>query len=192
VRGIVLVICTLAFGATLGGSVSAGKAANGVSWFVNGKPAPTVINAVVGRGLGNAVKTYLDIKAKRKGPANEPLNGIACAYKGGGLKGARRRSTTAARCQGSTSAIGSPRSRPSPRGRTTVAWYPGARRRRGHTASACGPIGRISKGIRAATRWDTTSIRSPSSSRRPRDRKSRPPRATFRTRSGSGSFFVHA
>ena len=39
------------------------------------------MKAVVGRGLGNAVKTYLDIKAKRKGPANEPLDAIACAYR---------------------------------------------------------------------------------------------------------------
>src|SRR5580765_4147306 len=87
-RRVVLVVCTLALGGTaLIGNASAANAANGVSWFVNGKPAPTIMKAVVGRELGNAVKTYLDIKAKRKGPANEPLNGIACAYKGGSLKG---------------------------------------------------------------------------------------------------------
>ena len=89
-RGVVVIICTLAFGPTLGGGAAARETANGVSWFVNGKPAPTVIKATVGRELGNAVNTYLDIKARRKGPANEPLNGIACRYGGnaaGGLKG---------------------------------------------------------------------------------------------------------
>ncbi len=89
-RRVVLIICTLAFGVTLSGSASAAKAANGVSWFVNGKPAPTVIKAVVGREIGTGVNAYLSITAKRKGPADEPLNGIACLYKRsatGGLKG---------------------------------------------------------------------------------------------------------
>ena len=40
-RGVVLLVCTLARGgATLSGNASATSAANGVSWFVNGKPAP--------------------------------------------------------------------------------------------------------------------------------------------------------
>jgi hypothetical protein len=89
-RGLVVAALLAAvFSATLSSGASAGKAANGVSWFVNGKPAPAVIKATVGREIGTGINAYLSITAKRKGPATEALNGIACLYKRatGGLKG---------------------------------------------------------------------------------------------------------
>jgi len=89
-RSVFLMFCTLTFGATLSASASAANPANGVSWFVNGKPAPVVIRATVGREIGTGINAYLTITAKRKGPADEPLNGYACGYKRsatGGLKG---------------------------------------------------------------------------------------------------------
>jgi hypothetical protein len=89
-RPAVAALLAAVFGATLSGGASAGKAANGVSWFVNGKPAPVVIRATVGRETGTGVNAYLTITAKRKGPADEPLNGYACLYKRsatGGLRG---------------------------------------------------------------------------------------------------------
>ncbi len=80
-RSVVLMCCTLAFGATISGGASATRAVNQVSWFVNGKSSPVVIRATVGREIGTGVNAYLTITAKRKGPADEPLNGYACLYK---------------------------------------------------------------------------------------------------------------
>lgn len=85
------IVCALAFGAILTGSASAGKT-DGVSWFLDGKPAPTTIKATAGQGLGTAVTPYLTVTARRRGHPTEPLNGIACLYKRppGGLKGGPR------------------------------------------------------------------------------------------------------
>jgi hypothetical protein len=63
---------------------------DGVTWFVAGKPAPPIIQTTVGAVMGNQLNSVLNITARRRGPANEPLNGVWCVYRGrrgGGLKG---------------------------------------------------------------------------------------------------------
>jgi hypothetical protein len=104
---VALIICTLAFGATLSDSASAGKAANGVSWFVNGKPAPVAIRATVGRETGTGVNAYLTITARRKGPGTNrstDTRASTSAALPGASKAARRPSMTVARSPESTSA----------------------------------------------------------------------------------------
>src|SRR5215471_14325120 len=83
------------FGVPLGMTVVAGvlvaggfaqSTGNGVFWFVNGRTAPAVIAATVGRDLAPGPNFVMSVTARHR-PAGEPIDGISCLYAGGGLRG---------------------------------------------------------------------------------------------------------
>ena len=82
-RGIPVAFATTLAASALTGAASAG---NGATWFINGRPAPPVITATVGRDLATGPNFVLSVTVRHR-PVKEPIDGISCLYSGGGLKG---------------------------------------------------------------------------------------------------------